>query len=480
MSEGYPALAHEPLSSPTCPTILDEEADFQHGLENTSSSPTLNTHKKNMSNDQRRLVYEFLLQRYQDSKLKVGAISEAAVKFSVATKTISRIWHRGQTSNSSSPGHIIPTDVSSRKKGRVGRKKLEFDLSRVQKVPLRRRMNIRSLACALNMPKSTLYDRIKEGLIRSHTNAVKPYHTDKNKTARLRYCMSMLEQSSLNQIISPPIFQEMFNVIHIDEKWFFMSKAAERYYLAPGEAEPHRTCKGKKFIPKVMFLAAVARPRFDSRKNQFFNGKIGIFPMVYKEAAKRSSKNRPAGTMETKPIQSITRDVIKKTLIDEVLPAIRAKWPQGWSGPIFIQQDNAKPHVIPNDPDFVEEARKEGFDIRLRCQPPNSPDLNVLDLGYFRAIQTLQYQKAPRTVDELLAAVEDSFQELERNKLNNVFLTMQQCMIEIMKVGGGNNYKLPHMGKVHLERQGRLPVNLSCDFELFESVNTILQQESTQ
>lgn len=39
------------------------------------------------------------------------------------------------------------------------------------------------------------------------------------------------------------------------------------------------------------------------------------------------------------------------------------------------------------------------------CQPPYSPDFNVLDLGYFRAIQTLQHKEAPKTVDELVRAV---------------------------------------------------------------------------
>lgn len=35
-------------------------------------------------------------------------------------------------------------------------------------------------------------------------------------------------------------------------------------------------------------------------------------------------------------------------------------------------------------------------------QPPNNPDINVLDLGLFNAIQTLQYQTAARNIDELI------------------------------------------------------------------------------
>ena len=85
-----------------------------------------------------------------------------------------------------------------------------------------------------------------------------------------------------------------------------------------------------------------------------------------------------------KPITSITREVIRDFMINKVLPAIRAKWPKEDVGkPIFIQQDNAPSHLNLDDSDFCEHAKQEGFDIRLICQPPNSPDFNILDLGFF-------------------------------------------------------------------------------------------------
>ena len=106
-----------------------------------------------------------------------------------------------------------------------------------------------------------------------------------------------------------------------------------------------------------MFLAAVARPRYDITLNKQFNGKIGIWPFVFNEPAKRNSKNRTAGTLETKPILSITKDVIRSCLIEKLLPAIREKWPCSSSKMIFIQQDNAKPHLDINDVEFVKAAK---------------------------------------------------------------------------------------------------------------------------
>jgi len=111
--------------------------------------------------------------------------------------------------------------------------------------------------------------------------------------------------------------------------------------------------------------------------------------------------------MIMKPITSITRDVIREFMINQVLPAIRAKWPREDVGnPIFIQQDNAPSHLKLDDPLFCEHAKRDGFDIRLISQPPNSPDFNILDLDFFRAIQAIQYKKNAKTIQDLVLAVQ--------------------------------------------------------------------------
>ena len=91
---------------------------------------------------------------------------------------------------------------------------------------------------------------------------------------------------------------------------------------------------------------------------------------------------------------------------------------------IFIQQDNTKPHINVNDGEFHEVASRGGLNIQLVCQPPNSPDLNVLDLGFLRAIQTLQHREAPSTIGELVHSVEKAFWEYPPILINHVFLTL--------------------------------------------------------
>ena len=180
------------------------------------------------------------------------------------------------------------------------------------------------------------------------------------------------------------------------------------------EPRPTRTCKSKRFT-KVMFMAAVARPRYDPAKKAYFDGKIGIWPFVQRDLAKNHSKNRPKGTMVTKPVENINHAQFQKMLVENVLPAVRQKMPRGCRRhPIFVQQDNARPHGSAPDSALQAELGRDGWQVRIRFQPPNSPDLNVLDLGYFNSIQSLQHQAAPTNIDEPIGAVEKSFDERQQ------------------------------------------------------------------
>jgi hypothetical protein len=71
-----------------------------------------------------------------------------------------------------------------------------------------------------------------------------------------------------------PKFIDMENIIHLDEKWYYATKKGGTYYLLPGEEEPYRTVKNKNSLGKVMFLTAIAKPRYDDEGNCTFDGKI--------------------------------------------------------------------------------------------------------------------------------------------------------------------------------------------------------------
>ncbi len=119
-------------------------------------------------------------------------------------------------------------------------------------------------------------------------------------------------------------FASMHNYVFLHEKWFYMSETIRTFYLGKDEQATERSGKSSRFTPKVMFLAAIARPLYDEEDHCVFEGKAGSWPFVEIVAATRNSRNRPAGTLEVKPV-NVTRDVYRSFIVEKVIPAIREK-----------------------------------------------------------------------------------------------------------------------------------------------------------
>jgi hypothetical protein len=337
--------------------------------------------------------------RSKNGRLGKHDTTTVSQQFGVRIRTTQRIWERGKNQLSQN----IPVKVPSLKKGKCGRKAIPIDLENLRNIPLQQRMTIEDVSSRLGIIKSRMQRYLKKGMLRQHSSSVKPYLTEDNKKTRLKWCIDMIDQSLLDD----PRFKDLFDVVFIDEKWFYLYQKLERYYLLPDEDESHHLCKNKNYIPRIMFLCVVARPRFRDGVC-VFDGKIGCFPLVTIEHAIRDSPYRLHGEEVIKPIQSITRDLIREFMINRVLPAIRAKWPrEDVHKPIYIQQNNPPTHLKADDPQFCQFAKQDGFDIQLICQPANSPDFNVLDLGFFRAIQAIQYKKNAKTMKDLIPVVQE-------------------------------------------------------------------------
>ncbi|KAH9086159.1 hypothetical protein LEN26_020396 [Aphanomyces euteiches] len=306
------------------------------------------------------------------------------------------------------------------------------------------------------MPYTTLQRYFKRGVVVKYRSNVKPKLTEANKLARVKWALDHVRhRGGLN-------FDDMTDVVHIDEKWFFMTKLKTNYYLAPDEEPPHRTERSKQHITKVMFMAAVARPRWDEATRTWFDGKIGVWPFVIEVPAAMSSRNRPAGTLELQTIP-VKKETYKDMLLSKVIPAIKEKWPLGSTRNVVIQQDNARPHVAAFDDDVSAACTDGEWNMIVRNQPPNSPDMNVLDFGFFRAIQSLQEYCHSRCMMEIIDAVNSAWRDVEARALSNNFLTLQACLQEVLKIEGDNKYKIPHMRKSSLLACGMLPEVLPCD-----------------
>jgi hypothetical protein len=157
--------------------------------------------------------------------------------------------------------------------------KVIANLAAVADIPLNERSTIRSLAVRIGLKKSTVHNRFKQGILRRHSNSLKPLLREQNKTERLQWCLSMLDEDTLP---NEPKFKYMDNIIHLDEKWFNMTKKARNFYLLPEEEDPYRTVQNKNSIEKVMFLSGVALPRYNNDGCCIFDEKIGIWAFVRK------------------------------------------------------------------------------------------------------------------------------------------------------------------------------------------------------
>ena len=133
--------------------------------------------------------------------------------------------------------------------------------------------------------------------------------------------------------------------------------------IAVDKAEPCRHVQHKSFLTKIMFLCAVARPRYNTNKNAWFDGKIGIWPIRKWEPAKWSSKKRAKG-MPVWKNQSIMQDVYCEYLIQKLLPAIKQKWPTN-NGRIQLQQDGTKSHILDDDKEF--KVALDDIGLTLLC-----------------------------------------------------------------------------------------------------------------
>ncbi|KAK9675478.1 hypothetical protein RND81_11G009600 [Saponaria officinalis] len=372
-----------------------------------------------MTEERRVEVATYLLEKSRNRKLSHGVIKEAATRYNVKDRSISNIWRLAKKQRL--VGEAL--DVKSGRIGNKNRKTIQPNIEHIKSLDYSLRDTIERLAQNSGVSVGTVHSWVKNGLLKPHSSPLHPKLSDLHVDQMLLFSLKSLVVKpqlegffDLNDLpVTEIMFTEMSNTIHMDDKWFYITQDNQKVYIVDGEELPYRSCQSKRYITKVMFMCAVSRPIYDADGELIFDGKIGMFPFTKQQPAARSSKNRPKGTLETKPIKSISKEVIRRCVIE---------------------------------------------------QPPNSPDLNCNDLGYFRALQSLQSKKAAKTVDELVNEVMQAFLDYSPNKLNNIFLSLQAVMVEIMKCKGHNNFSLPHMGKGHLATIGMLPRNLMVNEDL--------------
>lgn len=411
----------------------------------------------------------FMIANSNNGKPRYGAVSDAVVKFGVSRRTIHRIQKEAKDPTvCDSITESFKPKTGTRGRKRTNLEKLEKS---IKPVHFNRRRTYRSFGRASGIPKSTLFDLKKRGDLTKYTVHTKPVLSEKNKADRVKFALAHAGTSAPDFT-----FQDMNNVVHIDEKWFYIMPLSRSMLLLKGETPPpNMKAHSKRYIMKVMFIAAVAKPRWDSITNTMFDGKIGLWPIIDYIPAQRNSRNRPKGTLEMKP-KSVTREVYRALILEKVIPAIKSKMPFMRSKELFIQQDNARPHVPLWDEECFEVGTADEWNIRMKNQPANSPDVNICDLGFFNTVQSIQQEKCASRIEDLVQNVQDAFEEVESTSLLDNFITIQAVFREILRSNGGNDFKIPHLKKQVHRRAGKPIVNVTCDAETILKAHEFLDK----
>ncbi|XP_021735669.1 uncharacterized protein LOC110702271 [Chenopodium quinoa] len=351
----------------------DAEAEGQNQEEhNARQNRELNI------NEKRQIVDDILIHMEGDS-LPCGMLSSLARKHGVHRSTTGR-WFQ-EIKKHIQLGDVV--DVRSKKLGKTGPKPKEYSDEWLMSVPLYKRTTNRSYGAALKVNHVVIHRLKKKGRLRAVTTTNHPALSDNHKVARLKWVLQ-----HINPVPSEgdPSFMDLQHHIHIDEKWFYLNPETRTFYLTPNEEVPYRAQQSKRFKLKTMFMGMIGKPLYDEDGTLLHSGKYGLFPFVKYERAKKKSKNREAGTLETKVIQNVNREAIRDMIMNKIIPTIHAQWPQQLSKNIVIQWDNARPHQVPTYADFLAATQANGFNIKFVFQPAQSPDLNVLDLGLFKGL----------------------------------------------------------------------------------------------
>ena len=122
---------------------------------------------------------------------------------------------------------------------------------------------------------------------------------------------------------------------------------------------------------------------------------------------------------------------------------------------------------------------EKGINATLYTQAANSPDVNVLDLGFFRAIQSFN-NAAPKNKEELIEAVSAAYDKYPHHKINQTWLTLLCCFNQIIMHHGNNDYSIDHIGKEQLKCNGNLldVMDVVEDAEDIHSYNLAADDES--
>jgi len=323
-----------------------------------------------------------------------------------------------------------------------------------------------------NFSKGAVRNHLKKLKARHKKVYLKPTLTEQNKIKRMEYCIDQIDKSHGRGQLK---FKDNMNTIMVDESWFYVAKDGIKVLLVEDmDVTINPKVHHKSHIEKIMFLSVIGRPQKIKFEGEEFNfdGKIGLFPCTEEYITKRKSKKGPTGT-RTAVNKNVDAEFYHNLFAEPggVYDSIEAKMPWLRGKKFVIQQDGARPHTASDTISDLEKAGTgEGWTPIIMTQPPNSPDVNINDLGFFHSLKTRVRQKSSPydSREEMMANVLKTFEEYPAETLDGIWGCYFNNLRSIMACDGGNDYKQAHNGGKKRQKSTGSAVDLSVNVDDYD------------
>lgn len=278
--------------------------------------------------------------------------------------------------------------------------------------------------------------------------------TPKNKIQRLQWVLQMIDISNPNNLV----YKHQHDVVCIDEVWIYLQRRSVKLKYLP-DHQPYANHRGNKgHIPKVMVSCAMSE-----------QGKHGLIIHGDIRPCPRASRNRPRGTPTFYPKTVDSEEFYdgqtkNHGIIDQINREDRDRY-------ITIQNDNATPHTGHGTQQKLNDYCEDNdLEMEYILQPPNSYDLNILDLSFNASFKSTMSRQGNRfgqgNLTRLVAAIQTLWDEYPMESITRAYGHQNACYNEILRLHGDNNYSPPHAHVGQRIDQG-LPVDI-CSINLVQ------------
>ncbi|KAK3260920.1 hypothetical protein CYMTET_30152 [Cymbomonas tetramitiformis] len=264
----------------------------------------------------------------------------------------------------------------------------------------------------------------KEGIKRFKLK-YKPLLRKKHREERLKYCQNYLHHHFNHHI-------------EYDEKFFTHESSRASEKRRASDEPGYSTYQSKSHKPQTFIMVGACKPDIENG----CDGKIFMQRVSREKIALRKSKHHERHekydvdcTMDAEKCAEMTCALLRKS---------RAAFPTALD--LSSQGDNASPHAAAK---ITIDKEYSKLGITRVAQPAQSPDLNILDLVVFPAMQHAVDTKcigSAKTPESVVDAVQKVWNELEPGTLHMAFEIKRIVMQTIILHKGGNNFKIPHIG----------------------------------